>query len=110
MMVSPDLLLFPVLSVRGAAKFAAPNHQRVFQHAARLEIADQRGPGLIRVSTQLWMAFIVVRVSVPRLIVLITGIINADDAHAVFDQPSRQQTGAGENAIAIHALDRFRLL
>ena len=33
--------------VDGAAEFAAPDHQRVVQHAALLQILDQRRRGLV---------------------------------------------------------------
>ena len=32
---------------RGAAKFAAPNHQRILHHAASFQIGQQRSHGLI---------------------------------------------------------------
>ena len=36
-----------VLGRRGAAEFAAPNHQRVFEHVALLEVGKQRGDRLV---------------------------------------------------------------
>src|ERR1041385_950201 len=50
MMIAPDqfLLLASILVHRRPAEFAAPNDQRVFEHAALLEIFDQGRARLIR--------------------------------------------------------------
>ena len=37
----------PALAVNRAAELAAPDHQRVVEHAALLQIGDQRRRGLI---------------------------------------------------------------
>src|SRR5439155_24669496 len=65
MMVAAHFFFLPVLGVWGAAKFSAPDDQSVLQHAAGFEVGDERGSGLIGVSTKFGMAFLVVGMGVP---------------------------------------------
>ncbi len=44
------------LAVNGAPEFAAPDHQRVVEHAALFEVGDERGGGLIGFAAQLRQA------------------------------------------------------
>ena len=45
------------LAVNGASELAAPNDQRVVQHAALLQILNQRGRGLIDILAALRQIF-----------------------------------------------------
>src|SRR5271169_4470549 len=49
MMVAPVIVLGEfALRIAGAAEFAAPDDEGVVEHAALLEVLDERGAGLVR--------------------------------------------------------------
>ena len=51
----------PALAVDGAAEFAAPDHQRVVEHAALFQILNQRRGGLVGFLAALRQTFAEVR-------------------------------------------------
>ena len=81
----------PALGVDGAAEFAAPDDQRVVEHAALFEVLHQ--------AIQAWSTSLHwgepaadVRVGVPII------VIDLHEAHAALDQPAGEQGGGGEGA------------
>jgi len=73
------------LDHRRATELPAPDHQRVVQQAALLEVFDERRRSLIGVATILFEVGHEAAVLVPRL------VENLDEAHAFFDEPAREQ-------------------
>ena len=90
---------------RGAAEFAAPDHQRVVQQAALLQVLDQRRGGLVGDVAVLLELAIEVGVVVP------TGVVQHDEAHAALHHAARQQAVGGELAggLLVHAVHGERL-
>ena len=81
------------LRVRRAAELAAPDDERVVEHAALLEVDDQRGGGLIGFARTGWrMPSGRVAVVVPAL------VVELDEAHAALGQPAGEQAVGGERA------------
>jgi len=78
---------------RRAAEFAAPDHQRLVEHAALFQIGDQRSARLIGGGTVFFAVALHVAVSVPTL------VVNVDKPHAPLDHPSREQTSTGEGVL-----------
>ncbi len=79
-----------VLHHRGAAKFTAPHHQRIVQHAALFEILDQGGSSAIGVEAILRDVFF-------ERAVLIPGFMkNFHKTDAFFGHAPREQTGIGK--------------
>ena len=59
-MVAADLLFVLVgLSVRSTAEFAAPDDQRVVQHASLFQVGDQRSRCFVTVRTKFSMPLVV---------------------------------------------------
>ena len=80
---------------RRAAEFAAPNHQRVFEQAALLEILDERGAGLVGVRDSSWSD-----VS-DQVAMLVPGfVVELHEAHAALDQPAGEQAIVGKRRLA----------
>ena len=88
MMVAAVILRREIaLAVDGAAEFAAPDDQRVVEHAALLQVLDQRGRGLVGVAA--------LRRQLARdaFVMVPAHVIELDEAHAALGQ------AAGENAV-----------
>src|SRR5438105_11602042 len=66
MMVAP--IVASPLHHRGAAKFAAPDDEGVLQHAALLEVLDERGAGFVGVLAVLFEVADEVAVLVPGFV------------------------------------------
>ena len=94
------------LRVAGAAELAAPDDQRVVEHAPALEIRHQRGAGLIGLAALPLDARRQVVVLIPAL------VIELDEPDAALRQPARQQAVRGERArlARVGAVERQRLL
>ena len=86
------------LRVDGAAEFAAPDDQRVVEHAALLEILHQAPAALIDVAALARQHLGQVGVDVPA------AMIDLHEAHAALDQPARHQAGVGERAALARVL------
>ena len=80
------------LRVAGAAELAAPDHERVVEQAALLEILHQRGGGLVGLAALVANAGGETAVVVPAL------VVELDEADAAFGQAARQQAVGGECA------------
>ncbi len=76
-----------------AAEFAAPNHQRVVQHAALLQILQQPGAGLIGVAAIFRDVFHQVVMLVPSL------MVELHEADTALHQPAREQAVIGERGL-----------
>ena len=64
------------LGVDGAAKFAAPHDERVLQHAALFQVADECGAGLIHV------AALQAQVAGQVVVLVPAAVVELDEAHA----------------------------
>src|SRR5438093_12174230 len=84
------------LAVNRAPKFAAPNHRRVIEHAALLQVHDQRGARLVRIFALLANAFRQGVVLVPA------AMIKLDEAYAALGHAAREETIIGEGAGLLH--------
>src|SRR5260370_17650959 len=73
-----------------SAKFAAPDHERIVEHAALLEVFDQRGTRLVGVFTVLLEIMLQIAVLVPRF------VEKLHKAHAAFQEPPGEQAVVGE--------------
>ena len=68
------------LGIAGATKFAAPNHERIFEHPALFEVLDQGGAGLVGFARLGPDACREIAVLVPAL------MIKLDEAHTALGQ------------------------
>src|SRR5215203_1902129 len=59
----------PALTVHRTPKFTAPDHQRVIEHSALFQIADERGRRLIRFHASLRQTFRKLSVMIPIAVV-----------------------------------------
>ena len=87
-MVAPGLVLVPRrqgLRQRRASELAAPDHQRILEQPALLQVLYQRRRRLIRRPAGLLMAAVQVRMIVP------TRVRHHHEPHAALHQPSRHQ-------------------
>ena len=80
----------------GAPELPAPEHDRIVQQAALLQVRHQGGGGLIRVAALQFQLRAQVAVLIPA------GVHQLHEAHAALDQAARQQAVAGERAVAMH--------
>src|SRR5207249_4992722 len=73
------------LAVGGAAKFSAPDHQRVIEQSALLQIFDERGAWLVHVAA--------LQADVAGQIVMLipAAMVKLDEAHAALREPAREQ-------------------
>ena len=83
--IAADLVRIADLAHRRAPEFAAPDDQRVVQQSALLQVADQRGRGLVDFASYLIERLAEVGVMVP------IGVIELHEAHAALHQAARQQ-------------------
>src|SRR5689334_6831421 len=84
-------LEFP-LAVRRASEFTSPDDERVFEESALLEIADERGRGLVDVAT------LKLEIAGEVVVLVPAAVIKLDESHAPFRHPPRQKTVAGERS------------
>ena len=95
------------LDGRRAAELASPDHQRVVEHSALLQICEKRRDRPVALVGQLAMAGRQVVVVVPGLAVAVPELHKADPA---LEQPASRQKLAGVHARAVHRADRLGLL
>ena len=78
------------LAVGRAAELAAPDHERVVEQAALLQIGDQRGAGLVDV--------VALQREIRRQVVVLipAAMVELDETHAALGQPAREQAVRGE--------------
>ena len=101
-MIAPVFIeIRAALRIRCAAELAAPDDERVVQHAALFEILDQGRGGLVHILSDHRQAVGQSDVMIP------VAMIKLDKTHAAFCETSREQAVAREGAglgdiIAIH--------
>src|SRR5207245_707838 len=97
MMIAAMLLgiIDVALAKDGSAKLAAPDHERVVEHAALLEVLDQRGGRLIGV--------LALNLELRRQVLMLipAGVNELDIAHAAFRQPPGQQAMTGKGTLPL---------
>src|SRR5262249_4505853 len=108
--IAAGLAVLGRLRVGGAAEFAAPDHERVVEQAAALEVNQQGGGAAVGVGTKAAVAVVVVLVGVPRSVVAGGQVVDLDKAHAALGQAAGQQAGTAEDGAAVHFPGRHRLL
>ena len=82
------------LGHRRAAELAGPDDQRVVEHAALLQVGDQRHAGAVDLLGLQRDALLHAAVMVPVL------VIELDEPHAALGQPAGEQAVRGERAVA----------
>ena len=87
---------------RRAAELAAPDHQRLVQQPALLQIGQQGGDRLVALPGQPAMVDFEVVVAVPGLALAVPEL---HEAHAPLDQPPGDQHLPGLHAGAVHVAD-----
>ena len=87
---------------RRAAELAAPDHQRVFEQAALLEVGQQAGDRLVDGPGVVLVALLQVRVLVPAVVAEVLAE-QFDEPHAPLDQPPGDQALAAED-FGYHAI------
>ena len=80
------------LAVDRAAELAAPDDQRIVQHAALFQILDQCPAGLVDVAALVGQVAGDVGVLVPA------AMEDLDEPHVAFGHPASQQAAGGERA------------
>ena len=86
------------LDHRRAAEFRARHDDGLVEQAARLQVLDERGKGLVGVAAGLAMQFDV-EVVIPWVAL---GVVDLHHAHAVLDEARRGQAAARRAAFAVH--------
>ena len=99
--VTAARLLRVTLAERGPAELAAPDHERVFEHAALLEVADERGRGPLGVDALLFELREQVVVLVP------TRVHELHEAHPVLEQPAGDQAVVRVSTLVERVLAKF---
>ena len=79
---------------RRAAELAGPDDERVVEHAALLQIGDERHAGAVDLLRLEGDAFLHAAVMIPVL------VIELDEAHAALGQATREQAIRGEGTVA----------
>ena len=90
---------------RCAPELAAPDHQRVVQETASLQVEDERGRSLVDLPTAIveGLAEVVVGIAV----VIPVGVVELHEANAALDHTAREQTVPRERgAIVFDAVER----
>src|SRR5262249_18752686 len=91
---------------RSSAKLATPDHQRIVQHAALLQVFQETADGLIAFPGQAAMLGFQIVVAVPGL----TGAVpDLDEADAFFQEPAGNEKLPALNAGAVQSADVPRL-
>src|SRR5688572_9660120 len=97
-----------LLRHRRAAKFTAPDDQRIIEHAALFEVGDESRSGLIQVGGILPDEFDEVIVMIP------IAMIKLDEPDAAFSETSREKAIGGKRAVArlaaVEIKDALRLV
>ena len=96
MIASVIVLLDLALAIDRAAKFTAPNHQRVVEKAACFQILHERGAGLIRVLALFADALGQAAVLVPA------AVVKLDETHTALGHAAGEQAIGGERAGLLH--------
>ena len=98
----------PALTIHRSPELTAPDHQRVFQQPAGLQVGEEGRGGAVGVAALRFDLLGQVDVLVPA------AVIELHEPHVAFDQPAREQTVRGERpgllrVCAVELERRFRL-
>ena len=97
MVIAPKVILTQrALAVVGAAKLATPNHQRVVEHTALLEVTHERGGRLVGLAGLRPQAARQAAVLIPA------GMVKLDESNTALGQAPRLQAVRGESARIFH--------
>ena len=80
------------LGIASAAKFTAPNHEGVIEHAALFQVLDEGGAGLIGFAGLVSNAGGQIAMMIPAL------VVELDKAHSAFGQAASEQTIGGKTS------------
>lgn len=89
---------FAGFSHGGAAEFAAPNDECIFEESAFFEIFDESGGGLIDFAADLIECG--VEVGVFAAVVVPVGVVELDESYTAFDHASGEQAVVGEGGLS----------
>ena len=78
----------------GAAEFAAPDDERVVEHAAFLEVFDESGAGLVGIAGGFGHGFLDIAVMVP------CAVVELNEADSAFGETACEEAIASEGAVA----------
>ena len=97
------------LAVNRASEFTAPDDQRIVQHAALLQVRQQRRRRLVHIAALIGQVFGKREMLVPA------AMEDLREPHTAFRHPARQQTTVGERAwngdvLAVHVQNVLRLV
>ena len=92
-----------LVHLRRAAKLAHRNDERIRQHAALIEIADERGEALIE------GRHFLVEVLENLLVMVPAAAVHGDKAHAAFDEPAGHEAALAELVVSVFVA-QFRVL
>ena len=103
--IAAGLAVLCRLGVGRAPELATPDHERLIEQAAPLQVTEQDRRHPVAVGAELAVAIVVIGVGVPRLIVILTQVVDLHEADAALGQAAGEQAGAAEIAVAIHLAD-----
>src|SRR5262245_49281568 len=89
---------FAALAHGRAAELAAPDDERVVEEAALLQIAHERGTGLIHFARYLLES--AAEIGAAAAVMIPVGVVKLDEPDAALDEPSREQTIVRESHTA----------
>lgn len=92
---------------RGPAKLAAPDDERVFQHASVFEVLEERGNGFVTLGGESLMGYFDSTVAIPGLA---GSVPDLHVANAALGEAPRHEHLATLQGVAIHVSDGLRFL
>ena len=97
---------------RLAAELAAPDHERLVEQAAALEVLEQARDRLVGAARVELVVHLEVAVRVPRLVVVAAAGVDLHESHAALNQPPREQQLVAElaGAVLVAAVELLGLL
>ena len=96
------------LGDRQAAELAAPDHQRLVEQPALVEVGQQAGDRLVGLAGELLVVPLDVGVAVPGELVVHAARVDLDEADAALDQAAGRQALAGD-VVATRVVDAVEL-
>ena len=101
--------LLGLLGDRQPAELAAPDHQRLVEQPALVQIGEQAGDGLVGLAGELLVISLDVDVSIPGELVLHAARVDLHEPDAALDQPPGHQALAGD-VVAPRVVEAVQLL
>ena len=101
-----------VLGGRLPAELAAPDHQRLVQQAAMLEVLKQPGDRLVGAAGVIGVILNQVAMGVPIVVIVRSAGIQLHEADSPLDQPSGEQAAAAEvrGLLVVDAVEGLRVV